>query len=144
MAYAVVLEDDPDRAAAMRAVLADLLPAADVLVFDNAPDAIAFLTVYAPQTLLISLDHDLGPSRVRDGAPFEPGDGRDVSAFLAARPPTGPVIVHSANYAMVMVMVDMLRRAGWPTTIVTPYSQLEHGWIEMEWRGEVARCVPAL
>src|SRR4051794_7840105 len=137
MAFAVILEDDPGRVAAMRFVLADLLPAAEVLAFDNAPDAIAFLNVYLPQTVLISLDHDLGPSRVRDGEPFDPGDGRDVASFLLGRQPCCPAIVHSANYQMVMVMIEMLRESGWPATIVTPYSQLEHGWIDLEWRAEV-------
>jgi hypothetical protein len=42
----VVLEDDPSRVAAMRRVLSELLPAAEMLAFDNAPDAVAFLNVY--------------------------------------------------------------------------------------------------
>ena len=121
----------------MRSILAELLAGVELLIFDNAPDAIAFLNVYLPQTVLISLDHDLGPSRLRDGAPFEPGDGRDVASFLLGRYPCCPAIVHSANYQMVMVMIEMLRESGWPATIVTPYSQLEHGWIDREWRAEV-------
>jgi hypothetical protein len=137
MTFVVVLEDDPSRVAEMRRVLSDLLPLAEMLVFDNAPDAVAFLTIYLPQTVLISLDHDLGPLRFRDGEPFEPGDGRDVASFLLGRHPCCPAIVHSANYQMVMVMIEMLRESGWSATIVTPYSQLEHGWIEREWRAEV-------
>jgi hypothetical protein len=46
MAFVVVLEDDPSRVAAMRRVLSELLPAAEMLAFDNAPDAVAFLNVY--------------------------------------------------------------------------------------------------
>jgi hypothetical protein len=121
----------------MRTVLAELLPSAELLVFDNAPDAIAFLNVYSPQTILISLDHDLGPSRLRDEETFDPGDGRDVASFLAGRPHACPAIVHSANYQMAMVMIEMLRESGWAATIVTPYSQLEHGWIEQEWRAQI-------
>ena len=43
----------------------------------------------------------------------------------------------SANYSMAPVMIQTLRDAGWPATIVTPYSQLEYGWIQQEWRYEV-------
>jgi len=136
--FVVILEDDPSRVCAMRAVLTELLAGVEVLAFDNAPDAIDFLRVYADRTVLISLDHDLGPSRVRDGAAFEPGDGRDVCAFLVGEcRPACPAIVHSANYQMVMVMVEMLRERGWAATIVTPYSQLTLGWIDKEWRAEV-------
>src|SRR5260221_120612 len=133
----VILEDDPSRVRAMRGVLAELLPGVEVLAFDNAPDAIDFLRVYCDRTILISLDHDLGPSRVRDGAAFEPGDGRDVCAFLGECRPACPVIVHSANYQMVMVMVEMVRECGWATTIVTPYSQLAPWWIGQEGRAEI-------
>jgi len=34
---------------------------------------------------------------------------------------------------MAMIMIEMLRESGWAATIVTPYSQLEHGWIDQEW-----------
>ena len=123
----------------MRAVLTELLAGVEVLAFDNAPDAIDFLRVYADRTVLISLDHDLGPSRVRDEAAFEPGDGRDVCVFLGGGEcrPACPAIVHSANYQMVRVMVEMLRERGWAATIVSPYSQLALGWIDKEWRAEV-------
>jgi hypothetical protein len=135
--YVLLLEDDPSRVAAMRAVLADLLPAAQIAVFDNAPDATAFLEGHCAETILISLDHDLGPTRTRDGLPFDPGDGRDVVSLLATCTPTCPAIVHSANYQMVPVMIESLRDAGWPATMVTPYSQLQHGWIHLEWRNEI-------
>jgi CheY-like chemotaxis protein len=136
--HVLLLEDDPSRVRAMRAVLADLLPAVRVAVFDNAPEAAAFLRDHCAETILISLDHDLGPTRRSDdGTPLDPGDGRDVVAHLVTCNPTCPVIVHSANYQMVPVMVEALRDAGWPATIVTPYSQLQHGWIDVGWRNEV-------
>ena len=103
--YVLLLEDDPSRVRAMRAVLADLLPAAEVAAFDNAPDATAFLRDHCTKTILIS---------------FDPGDGRDVASCLATRKPSCPAIVHSANYQMVPVMIETLRDAGWPATIVTP------------------------
>jgi len=135
--YVLLLEDDPSRVAAMCSVLTDLLPAATIAIFDNAPDAAAFLRDHCAQTILISLDHDLGPTRTRDGLPFDPGDGRDVVSVLATCTPVCPAIVHSANYQMVPVMIEALRDAGWPATVVTPYSQLQHGWIYLEWRNEI-------
>lgn len=121
----------------MRAVLAEILPSAEHLIFDNAPDAIDFLKVHCAQTILISLDHDLGPARPRDGQSFDPGDGRDVAAFLVNCHPSCPIIVHSANYQMAPVMIEMLREARWFAGIVTPYSQLALAWIEAEWRAEI-------
>jgi hypothetical protein len=121
----------------MRAILAEILPSAEHLVFDNAPDAIAFLNVHCAQTILISLDHDLGRTGARDGQSFDPGDGRDVAAFLANCNPSSPIIVHSANYLMAPVMTEMLREAGWFAGIVTPYSQLALAWIAAEWRAEI-------
>jgi hypothetical protein len=121
----------------MRTVLTEILGSTELLIFDNAPDAIAFLNVHGTQTLLISLDHDLGPAHQRDGQPFDPGDGRDVAAFLANCKPSCPIIVHSANYQMAPVMIEMLREAGWFAGIVTPYSQLALAWIEGEWRTEI-------
>ena len=135
--FAVILEDDPSRIAAMRPVIAELLPSIELLVFDNAPDAIAFLNVYGAQTVLISLDHDLGPSRTRDDQIFDPGDGRDVTSFLSRCAPCCPIIVHSANYEMAYIMVEMLRESGWAAGIVTPHSQLALGWITAEWRAEI-------
>lgn len=133
----LILEDDPGRMAAMRRVLAELLPHAEVAIFNNAPDAIGFLFRQIEQVVLISLDHDLGGNVLRNGLWCDPGDGRDVCAHLIDCPPRCPVIVHSANYQMVPVMVEVLRESGWATTVVTPYSQLEHAWIAAEWRAEV-------
>ncbi len=135
--YVVILEDDPSRINAMRPVLRSLLPDAELVAFDNSPDAIEFLTGSCARIILISLDHDLGSSRLRDDQPFDPGDGRDVAAFLVGRPPACPVIVHSSNYQMAPVMIEMLRESGWPATIVTPHSQLALGWVETEWRNEI-------
>ena len=135
--YILLLEDDPSRVSAMRSVLSDLLPTAQLAAFDNAPAAIDFLEQHCADTILISLDHDLGPTRQLDPARCDPGDGRDVVSHLCTCTPTCPVIVHSANYAMVPVMIESLRDAGWPATIVTPYSQLQHGWIALEWRNEI-------
>jgi CheY-like chemotaxis protein len=135
--HILLLEDDPSRVAAMRTVLTDLLPAAQIANFDNAPAAISFLQEHCAETILISLDHDLGPTRQLDPTRFDPGDGRDVISHLAACTPTCPVIVHSANYQMVPVMIESLRDAGSPATFVTPYSQLQHGWIALDWRNEI-------
>lgn len=135
--FVVILEDDLSRVRAMRPIITELLPSTELLVFDNAPDAIAFLNCYREQTVLISLDHDLGPSRTRDDQAFDPGNGRDVASFLSCCNAAFPAIVHSANYEMAYIMVEMLRESGWAASIVTPYSQLALGWITAEWRAEI-------
>ena len=93
----VILEDTPARVAEMRTVLAELLPALEVVVFDNAPDCADWLPEGLPLAALICLDHDLGPTRDRGGVRFDPGIGRDTADLLAMYPATCPVIVHSSN-----------------------------------------------
>lgn len=139
--FVLILEDDPARVQAMRAVPAALLPAAELAVCDNAADAIAFLPDRGRETILISLDHDLGAARVHDGRSVDPGDGRDVAEFMSSVAAACPVVVHSSNYQMVPVMIEALRRSGWRASIVTPHSQLVLGWIEGAWRGEVESLI---
>ena len=79
-----ILEDDPERTNAFRDSLAPW--AFDLVILDSAPDMIEWLCTGLSRTALICLDHDLGPSRLRDETHFEPGSGRDVADWLAARP----------------------------------------------------------
>ena len=98
-----ILEDDPGRMIAFRKALAGL--SFEVVIMDNAPDMIEWLDTGLARAVLICLDHDLGPSRLRDGTRFEPGSGRDVADWLAARPARCPVVVHSANGSAVPSML---------------------------------------
>jgi hypothetical protein len=91
-----ILEDDPGRAGAMRAVLASL--GVEHVIHDSAAAMNEWLAANLAKVRLLSLDHDLGPSREHaDGGRLDPGIGREVADFLAARAPSCPVIVHSSN-----------------------------------------------
>jgi hypothetical protein len=108
------------------------------MVFDNAPEFVAALRERLPYTILICLDHDLGPSRaLPNGQRFDPGTGRDAADALAAWPAVCPVIVHSTNAAAVPGMIRVLRESGWTCSDVTPFDGLN--WIETAWRAEVER-----
>src|SRR5688572_20565274 len=109
----------------MRAVLGDVLPGFAVVAFDNAPDMIDWLATGLADAALISLDHDLGPTREREGGGrFDPGIGRDAADVMALYAPTCPVIVHSSNSLAVPGMLRVLRESGWPCSAVMPSDDL--------------------
>src|SRR4051794_21650168 len=93
----VILDDEPHRIDEMKRCLSQNLLHDDVVVFDNAPEIIAWLKQYASRAELICLDHDLGPNRMIDGCTIDPGIGRDVANYLATISPVCPVIVHTTN-----------------------------------------------
>ena len=80
-----ILEDDPDRTCELTKCLHAQCPGYEVVVFDNAPDMIAWLALHLEELRLVCLDHDLGPNRIRDAEVFDPGTGRDVADYLADR-----------------------------------------------------------
>ena len=121
--------------AELRKVLDALLPSFDLITFDNAPDCIEWLPAGLPEAALICLDHDLGPTRDRGGARFDPGIGRDVVDVLAMCRPVCPVIVHSSNSLAVPGMLRVLRESGWTCSAVMPTDDLR--WIPTCWREEV-------
>ena len=134
--FAVILDDTAARVTEMRAVLGVLLPSFDVVAFDNAPDFIDWLPAGLGEASIISLDHDLGPTRVRsDGGRVDPGIGRDAADVLALYPPTCPVIVHSSNSLAVPGMLRVLRESGWPCSAVMPTDDLR--WIPTAWKEEL-------
>jgi hypothetical protein len=106
---------------------------------DNVPDTLEWLRENLGQTILIALDHDLGPSRLRDGHRFEPGIGREVADFLAKRSPVCPVIIHSSNSPAAEGMVGCLRGAGWAVIRVYPFDDL--AWVERDWKPALQRLV---
>jgi hypothetical protein len=133
----VLLEDDPRRAELMlHAVTALGLP---LVQFDNAPDMPIWLRESLPNAVLIALDHDLGPSRLRDGERFEPGIGRDVADYLAGCSPTCPILIHSSNSPAAQGMLFCLEGAGWNVTRVYPFDDL--AWIERDWEPELRRLI---
>ena len=132
-----MLDDDSRRLGSMQVVLDRDFGDYLVVLHDSAPDMLAWLKKSWDEVCLLSLDHDLGPSR-NDGT-FEPGTGADVSRFLLTRTPAFPVILHSSNPMAVQGMESDLLGAGWVVTRVTPYFDLE--WIERDWRAAGLRAL---
>lgn len=130
-----ILDDQAERSEAMRAALAMAAPGLDLVLFDNAPDMIRWLPLHLSELALISLDHDLGPDRKRDGRVFDPATGRIVATVLATLTPSCPVIIHSSNRDAALGMKFCLRDAGWTTEQVVPTPDLD--WIGNEWTAKV-------
>ena len=131
----LILDDEPDRIAAMREVIERELDGAELICFDNAPDMIRWLRTNSAAIALICLDHDLGPNRIRDGSVFDPGIGRDVADFLASGPPMCPIIIHSTNDLAVPGMIQVLEDSGWSCRSVSPYGNLD--WVAEIWRDAI-------
>jgi len=131
-----ILDDKKNRRAEMEASL--LQSGSDISVehFDNAPDMIAWLARHIEEVDLVSLAHDLGPSRFRDGMLFDPGTGRDVTDFLLEMDRSFPVIVHTSNNTAGQRMVNMLEEAEWPCFRVEAKDDL--AWINAKWAPLVA------
>jgi len=126
-----ILDDDIGRRVEMERLLFEVKPDAKVEVFDNAPDMIAWLARRIDDVTLVSLAHDLGPSRFRDGMLFDPGSGRDVADFLNEMDRTFPIIVHAANVTKGDNMCASLRGAGWSCARI--HAKRDPGWISTEW-----------
>lgn len=121
----IMLEDDLDRIARFTTVLA-----AKQIYYEYARTAQDFIRLFQRQTgapMLIGLDHDLFADN--DGDP-DPGDGRDVAAFLATQLPLAPVLIHSTNAVAADSMLYTLADAGW---IVDRIAPIGHDWIETYW-----------
>jgi hypothetical protein len=131
----VILEDNADRAAEMRAVLHEFDSKIQISFFDNAMAFCAQLKQIVGGAALISLDHDLGATRNVNGRVVDPGVGRDVSRELAKQRPRCPVIIHSTNVAGAPGMRQDLTDAGWTVSTVVPYGNLT--WVREAWLPQV-------
>lgn len=127
----VILEDNEDRRRAMLAGLRDRFAQYPVRFFATAAEMMWYLRRHIDDVLVIGLDHDLDMVPVTKSALLDPGTGRDVADYLATQPPTCPVVIHSTNVAAVIGIEQLLRDAGWQTTRVVPYGDLE--WIDEVW-----------
>jgi hypothetical protein len=129
--FIAILEDDERRQGGMARLLAASFPEHDAVFFDNAPDMLAWLAEHLADVSLVCLDHDLGPSRIREGERFEPGTGRDVANLLAGTKACCPVVIHTSNYIAAPGMVLALESGGWSVDRVVPFRDLE--WLEEAW-----------
>lgn len=127
----VILEDSPERQAAMRNRLMDRFPQYPVFCFHEPERIIAQFQETLIQPLLISLDHDLDLIPGPDGSWHDPGTGMTVVDWLVTQPPRCPVIIHSTNLPAAKTMKRRLQHAGWDARRITPYDDL--AWIDAEW-----------
>ncbi len=127
MNFLLMLEDDLDRITRFRAVLAVHHPAAKLEVYRTAPDFIAAYPLLDRAPDLICLDHDLFTDSPDDP---DPGDGRDVAAFLVTREPIAPALIHSTNAVAAISMLYSMRDNGWNVDRIAP---LGEDWIESYW-----------
>jgi len=127
----LVLEDDEERAAVMKRILAERFDQFEHVFFDNAPDTITWLRENLKEAALICLDHDLGPNQYHGDEVFDPGTGRDVVDYLATKPPRCPVIVHTTNSWAAPGMEMALAEMGWKCSRVIPSADLK--WIRTAW-----------
>jgi hypothetical protein len=134
-----MLEDNVERLAEMGDALSTLADDVTIRGADNAAQFIECLPHELPLADIVSLDHDLGPSRVVNGQRIDPGDGRDVASALAARAPRCPVVIHSTNTPAAYTMADVLRAAGWQVGSVVPYGDLL--WVREAWLPFVERSL---
>jgi hypothetical protein len=135
----VVLEDNPERVAIMRACIADRFYTFDPHFFDDARDAIRFLDSHLADTLAIALDNDLEMKTGPDGRCVDPGEGRHVAEFLATKKPVCPVIIHTTNSDAAVAMETLLRETGWKTRRVLPFDDMN--WIESDWFFALRRVI---
>ena len=125
------LEDQAPRAEAMCAEILRRAPHLQTVVFDNAPDMIFWLPDHVAALALVSLDHDLGPNRERDGRSFDPATGRVVATVLANLTPACPVIIHSENVDAALGTKFCLQDGGWTAERVVPSEGLD--WVATDW-----------
>ncbi len=122
-----MLEDDHDRIRRFRAIVAHHHPNAVLKIARTAPD---FKTEYWSLNAtpdLICLDHDLFTDSPDEP---DPGDGRDVSAFLITRLAECPALIHSTNAHAADSMMFSMRDAGWTVDRIAPIGV---DWIESHW-----------
>ncbi|MEZ6125823.1 MAG: response regulator [Planctomycetaceae bacterium] len=136
----VILEDNPDRRAAMSDVLADLFPRAVVEYFAVARRMIEHLdSTGLYDVALISLDNDLDMVTSDDGRLVDPGDGIEVAKWLITRPPVVPVLVHTTNTMAGDQIDELLGSNGWSHSRVIPYDG--ESWIPEVWRSTVRTLI---
>jgi hypothetical protein len=126
-----VLEDDIDgRQPRFRAAISNLPSSSRIVIHDNAPDFVAWLEKSFASIRLMTLDHDLGPSRDRGGERFDPESGMQVVEALLKRKPAFPILVHSSNPYDAPTMVRRLEEAGWTVRRIVPWGD---EWIPTVW-----------
>lgn len=123
----LMLEDEAHRLKDFKSVLEQYRP--DV-VLEHWRTASAFMAGFdntKKRPTLICLDHDLFVDSPNDP---DPGDGREVAAFLAQKEPCCHVIIHSSNQPAADSMYFTLLETNWDVERISP---IGHDWIPAYW-----------
>lgn len=123
----------------MKKLLSAECPDYSVAFFDNTIEMQDWLTFNLERTILICLDHDLGPDRLIKGQMSDPGTGRDIANYLETQKPICPVIIHTTNSFGRDAMKFTLQDAGWDTTVIRP--SVEISWINQSWFSAVKKAI---
>ena len=127
----VILEDNQERRAAMLHCLEDKFYQFEKIFFGEPAGMIDFLKDNLPETIAISLDHDLELIPIPGEKALDPGTGREVADYLAQQSPSCPVIIHTSNANAGSGMEMILQDANWETYRVCPCGDLD--WIPGQW-----------
>jgi len=132
----LVLDDDRARLHGFEQIARRLGSEWQIKTWRDARAMAAELHRHLDAARLISLDHDLYSDSLSDP---DPGSGRVIADYLAARKASCPVIVHSTNTDAAWGMHNALRRGGWTVELVHHLSQPK--WIEEVWLPAAVRLV---
>jgi hypothetical protein len=132
-----VLEDNGDRTAEMDRLLADKFPFYQRKFLRTACEALPWIEENWQRIICLSLDHDLEPCS--EYPSVDPGIGRDVSSFVAAKEPAFPVVLHTTNATAAIGMESDLSENGWNVQRVLPYDDL--AWISEAWLPAVRNAI---
>lgn len=127
MTLLVMLEDDLERIERFTTILARTVEKVELSVSRTSHQFIAAYVELTRKPHLIALDHDLFTDSPNEP---DPGDGRDVVAFLVTQTPVCPVLIHTTNAPAADSMLITLREHGWTADRIAP---LGHDWIEAYW-----------
>lgn len=116
----VILEDDRQRALALRNALEAATTGVGVFMTDDASEAIKIMANRANEIMAASLDHDLGDPQLT---------GTDVVLAMAKMPPSYPVFVHSSNSSAGTGMVKLLQNAGWSARYIGRNGEAQEAWL---------------
>ena len=123
----LMLEDETERLVRFEDVLRSVVPSVNLRHWRTAAGFIDGYCGFESTPLLICLDHDLF---VHSADEPDPGDGRDVTEFLASQQPCCHVVIHSSNAPAADSMHFTLVDAGWDSERIAPIGQ---DWIESYW-----------
>ncbi len=135
----LILEDNPERKAAMQKCLQDRFYQFEVVFFDTAKAMLGYCEKHLSEAILLVLDHDLELLPPVNGKCIDPGTGRQVADYLAGKKPVCPVVIHTSNGPAGDGMEMVLRDARWITHRVVPADDLE--WVPTTWFRTVRRAI---